>query len=412
MEARLIQICLSLAALLSLGASHRTQNFIVEASTADFAREVAEQAEQFRHDLAEDWLGSALPPWEEPCPIHVTDGAHLGAGGMTSFSFRHRRPFGWTMRIQGSRERILDSVLPHEITHTIFATHFGCPLPRWADEGACTTVESEPERQKQEQLLVRFLTSKPNSRGIAFNQMFAMRDYPRDILPLYAQGHSVVRYLIAQGGRQKFVRYIGEGLETGDWTTATREHYGFESLSALQLTWLAWVGDGSPPLPATDPTRTPADTAIAAVNYEAEEKVRIARGQGPSTGEETLASDDADRDFAEGDSIPIPAGPAEVAGSSWYAQRRDAIRTANARRMNSASGRLDPDSEPTRTDSLGPGSRQMSRSQAPQRPVLTVLDWARERRPVAGLTARSRGSATNGDDGPSQSFRITLRTRR
>ena len=42
--------------------------------------------------------------------------------------------------------RILDSVLPHEITHTIFATHFGQPLPRWADEGACTTVDGRPTR--------------------------------------------------------------------------------------------------------------------------------------------------------------------------------------------------------------------------------------------------------------------------
>ena len=69
------------------------------------------------------------------------------------------------MNVQGSLERILDSVLPHEITHTIFATHFGRPLPRWADEGACTTVEHSTERRKQEQLLIQFLTS---NRGIAF----------------------------------------------------------------------------------------------------------------------------------------------------------------------------------------------------------------------------------------------------
>jgi hypothetical protein len=31
--------------------------------------------------------------------------------------FRARQPFGWTMTIQGSRERVLDSVLPHEVTH-------------------------------------------------------------------------------------------------------------------------------------------------------------------------------------------------------------------------------------------------------------------------------------------------------
>ena len=67
------------------------------------------------------------------------------------------------MHIQGSRERILDSVLPHEITHTIFATHFGRPLPRWADEGACTTVEHVSEKAKQDNFLIQFLT--PDERG-------------------------------------------------------------------------------------------------------------------------------------------------------------------------------------------------------------------------------------------------------
>ena len=56
------------------------------------------------------------------------------------------------MNIQGSRERVLDSVVPHEVTHTIFASYFRCPLPRWADEGACTTMEDQSEIAKQEQM--------------------------------------------------------------------------------------------------------------------------------------------------------------------------------------------------------------------------------------------------------------------
>src|SRR5205807_7799595 len=133
--------------------------------------------------------GHELPPWQSPCPItaHVAD--HLGAGGATSFVFEHGSVGGWQMTIQGSAERILDSVLPHEITHTIFATHFGRPLPRWADEGACTTVEHESEKAKQDQFLVKFLTSDP-PRSIPFNRMFQMTQYPPDILPLYSQGYS------------------------------------------------------------------------------------------------------------------------------------------------------------------------------------------------------------------------------
>ena len=242
MEARIYRLVLLTASLLSLGASHRTMNFVVSAPNPEFARMVGDAAETYRHDLAIEWLGHALPRWPQPCPISVQAAPHLGAGGATSFAFHNGQPVGWTMSIQGSRERIIDSVLPHEITHTIFATHFGRPLPRWADEGACTTVEHVSERRKQHGFLLEFLTT---GRGIAFNRMFAMKEYPRDILPLYSQGYSLARFFIAQGGRREFVQYVGDGMRTNNWGEATRRHYGFRDLSDLQVSWLQWVKQGS-----------------------------------------------------------------------------------------------------------------------------------------------------------------------
>jgi hypothetical protein len=242
MDARLRVPLLLLTLLPTLGAAARTRNFIVEAPTPALAQQIAHAAETMRRDLARDWLGHDLPDWSEPCPVVAKVHSSLGAGGRTSFMFRDRVPFGWEMEVQGSQERILDSVLPHEVTHTIFATHFGRPLPRWADEGACTTVEHRSERNKQEQWLVRFLKTE---RGIPFNQMFAMTEYPGDILPLYSQGYSLARYLIAQGGRPKFVEFVGQGLDSGDWPSAVRAHYGFKSIGALQVAWLDWVVHGS-----------------------------------------------------------------------------------------------------------------------------------------------------------------------
>lgn len=254
MDARFYSALLALVAVLSCGAgrpyySVRSQFFIVSAPTPQLAEEICQAAETFRRDLAIEWLGRELPPWREPCPIQANVSPQLGAGGVTSFMFDRGTPFGWTMEVQGTRERVLDSVLPHEITHTIFATHFGRPLPRWADEGACTTVESEEEKRKQDKFLVQFLKT---DRGIPFNKMFAMREYPPDILPLYSQGYSLARYLIQQGGKPKFVEFVGEGMQTNNWTATTSKYYGFRSLSELQVTWLAWVGQGSPNLPQNE----------------------------------------------------------------------------------------------------------------------------------------------------------------
>jgi hypothetical protein len=246
MEARLVSLFLLVSCWLFAGAGYRTQNFIVTAPDRSFAKQTAEAAEKFRKELAKEWLGRELPPWSSPCPIQVV--FKPDAEGRTSFSFQYgtagtAEPVQWDMMVAGSRERILDAVLPHEVTHTIFATHFGRPLPRWADEGACTTVEHVSEKKKNHQMLLEFLTTE---RGIPFNQMFRMKEYPRDILPLYAQGYSLARFLIEHRGREHFIKYVGAGMESDRWDQVTKNYYGYKNLSDLQLKWLAWVKKGCP----------------------------------------------------------------------------------------------------------------------------------------------------------------------
>jgi hypothetical protein len=67
-------------------------------------------------------------------------------------------------------------------------------------------------------------------------------------MPLYAQGHSVARYLIEQGGKRKYIAFVGDGLRDGNWPAAVRKHYGAQNLGELQTAWLGWVKQGSPPL--------------------------------------------------------------------------------------------------------------------------------------------------------------------
>lgn len=231
-----------------------TRNFVVYADDQVLAQKVAREAERFRDELSVEWLGESLPDWQDKCPIQVT--LARDAGGETSFAFVNDRtgrgvPLDWSMKIYGPPDRILDAVLPHEITHTIFATHFGRPLPRWADEGACTTVEHESERSKNHRMLISFLSASP-SRGIPFNQMFTMKEYPHDILPLYAQGYSLAKFLIFQKSRRHFLDYVAKGLAYEEqlpplmaWNQATAEFYGFKDLSDLQVSWLGWVKGGS-----------------------------------------------------------------------------------------------------------------------------------------------------------------------
>jgi hypothetical protein len=256
----------------------RTQNFIVICSDPSFAAKVAQAAEKQRNDLAIYWLGRPLTAWPQPCPITVSAAPNLGAGGSTTFVPGNRTIRDWRMNVTGSQERILDSVLPHEITHTVLATHFA-PLnktvPRWADEGACTTVEHGSERSKHDQFLIRFLSS---GRGIPFATMFTLKDYPSDIMPLYAQGYSVTSFLIAQGGPQHFVKFLEAGLSTEDWVAATEAHYGYPMIGKLQTAWNKWVYDGGGDVAqhtadALMVSRRSATATVAAVKSPAEPRL-------------------------------------------------------------------------------------------------------------------------------------------
>lgn len=223
-----------------------TPNFVVHANNPQWARQVGEAAETNRRDLAIHWLGRELPRWSKPCPLMVNDHPTFAASGETKYTIIPERGavVNFNMTVRGTRERIIDSVLPHEITHTIVASHFaplGKTVPRWADEGMCTTVEHEAERRKHDTMLVQFLRQ---GKGISFETLFALKEYPADILPLYAQGYSLTSFLIAQGGPRQFIQFLEHGMKSDDWNGAINHVYGYPLKGKLQTAWNRWVADG------------------------------------------------------------------------------------------------------------------------------------------------------------------------
>ncbi len=97
------------------------------------------------------------------------------------------------------------------------------------------------ERSKNDRMLIEFLST---GRGIPFATLFALKDYPSDILPLYAQGYSLSMFLIGQGGPRKFVQFLETGVSTEDWIGALAKHYEYDRLGKLQVAWNQWVADG------------------------------------------------------------------------------------------------------------------------------------------------------------------------
>lgn len=248
-----------------MGAQHQSANFVVNAANPKLAVQIAEAAEKLRHDLAVEWLGAAIPDWPQACTITVQVDPLLAAGGATTTVYDHGNVFVWRMTIQGPVERIFDSVLPHEVTHAIFASHFRQQLPRWADEGGATNVELARQKTQYREMLLKCLRS---GRGIAFDPMFAMTEYPADMMPLYTQGYALAEFLIDRGGRRKYVDFLSAGLKSGQWSAEVQRHYAIADLGELQTAWSTWIAQGFPsPQPPNATVSVASSSLPDGINY-------------------------------------------------------------------------------------------------------------------------------------------------
>jgi hypothetical protein len=219
----------------------RTQNFLVEAPTPQLAQQFGQMAEHYRKQKAVEWLGQEMPPWPKPCPL-VVKPTMAGPQGATRFNYDFRGGYEVIdMNIAGDVERMLHSVLPHEVTHTVFAHYFRYPVPRWADEGGSVLSEDDRERLTHDKLCRQKLNYH---QAVPLRRLFTLREYGevQDVMVIYAQGYSVSQYLVNQGGRQAFLGFVAMGLR-GDWDRAAQTYFHFQSVEALEQAWLQHLRD-------------------------------------------------------------------------------------------------------------------------------------------------------------------------
>lgn len=222
-------------------AQYRTQNFDVHAPNKEIAQQVGQWAEYYRKTKAIEWLGQEMPNWPQPCPLYVTVSME-GPSGATSFDFSRQHAL-LDMKIQGPLDRLLSSVLPHEITHTVFAYYFRRPVPRWADEGGSVLSEDDTERDKHDKLVRSILN---RSAQFQVRQLFTLPDYPKSgekVMCLYAQGFSLSHYLVYISDRKTFLRFIHTALQTNSWDNACQACYGMKNVEELEASWLKFQRD-------------------------------------------------------------------------------------------------------------------------------------------------------------------------
>jgi hypothetical protein len=289
-------VALLLACGAAPAAEFRTKNFTVTAPTKDLAQTFGEYAEKYRVLKAEEWLGRPMPDWDRPCPLSVRITNSTDGGGATHFTFGpgpdgRSAVLSRRMEIFGGVEKLLKSVLPHEVTHTVLAHRFGQAVPRWADEGGSVLSENDEERYAHDVRCREFLNA---GKGYHLRHLFSMDDYPPNMHVLYAEGFSVVQYLVAQGGREKFLQFVEVGMKrrNQNWDQAA-QMYGFASTDELQSAWIASLKKPKaaatdavamtdrPARPTATPTSTGRETRTSAARLPVLEPPVVVRGATP-----------------------------------------------------------------------------------------------------------------------------------
>jgi hypothetical protein len=232
-----------------LAATVRTANFDVSAPSADTAGLIARHAEALRSDLSREWLGEKLPDWPERCQVRV-DPQHERLVGDTTYKFVRGKATRWQMDLRGPLERIMETLLPHEVLHTILASHFRGTVPRWADEGAALSVEAESDRRRLWALAGRQIVNGPRQ---PLHVLFDTEQYPseRDALRgFYVHGALVTEFLLF-AGKSRFLDFVSTGVREG-WDRSAAHHYGFDDLAGLEAAWDVWLRSDRPAIQVAD----------------------------------------------------------------------------------------------------------------------------------------------------------------
>jgi len=305
---RLLLVCVAVVAG-NGGASAATYNtpevnFTVEAPSAELAKKFGDMAEDYRKEKALEWLGREMPQWPQRCRllVQITQGS---PGGATTFTFGTEGGrsvvSSQRMEIRGDVKQLLYSVLPHEVTHTVLAHHFGRPVPRWADEGGSVLSENDEERFNHDVRCRELLNA---GRGIVLRTLFRMTEYPRDMIVLYAQGYSVTSFLVKKGGdgregRGKLLQFLSQGMQgntSESWNAAANKVYGFASVDAMEEAWLTALktpptrvvardttSPGTPLAGLTSSPKTELRSSAAPAVPLLEPPVKTARGSAPDS---------------------------------------------------------------------------------------------------------------------------------
>lgn len=228
-----------------------TPSFRIFHNDEALARKAATRAETARRAAGKLWTGTEpTAPWSPKCDLYLYPTAEMFAAqtlqpaespGFSTAGLEGGRVTVRMVKLRADYPKMLDAVLPHEITHIVLADLFPTKqIPRWADEGM--SVLSEPAAEQA--LRVGDLAGPIRTDVLFRLDVLMAADYPSGAhwALYYAQSVSLTRYLVGRGTPQQFVKFVRGSQEQGV-EGALRAVYGIESVAELERRWKSHARD-------------------------------------------------------------------------------------------------------------------------------------------------------------------------
>ncbi len=203
-----------------------------------YAQEVLQNAEQWRIDIAREWLGQELPPGVGQTTVNVSLATERDAG-LTWAKDDPRRRYH-TLYLTTSPERALGGTLAHEMAHVVLATRFPHPrrLPAWMEEGIASRYDDDDRvqlRQQQIDWIVR-TGNWPRVDGLLSASNISARDKQA-----YALAASLIDFLLSLNADKQVILEFGQHASQAGWDAALRKYYHIQDVSQLQTRWQRWL---------------------------------------------------------------------------------------------------------------------------------------------------------------------------
>jgi hypothetical protein len=141
---------------------------------------------------------------------------------------------------------LVDDVLVHEIAHIIFKEMVGYNnpgVPLWLDEGVASFQQQGQHLQGP--LLKKYLSGMIKSGSFMSIEQLSAFDLVKATeqhrVLFYREAYSLLNYLVASFGKDKFVQFCQFLRDHKDLARAFRFAYSFDSLMDLEDSWKVYI---------------------------------------------------------------------------------------------------------------------------------------------------------------------------